>query len=157
MHSAAIHLVIVHDEDAQIAQIVHRPSPCLWRSIATRRRLLTVIEPPMSSTSCLEIVRPSPVPPYFLVEEPSTWLNFSNTDSSLPAGIPGPVSCTEIRIIARAISCDTPFHCDHDIPAERELDGVAHQVGQHLANPSGIPLVSRPFKGGIPIRAVNRP
>ena len=61
----------------------------------------------MRSTSCLEIARPRPVPPYFLVVEPSTWLNFSNTESILSAGMPGPVSRTEIRIRARAASRDS--------------------------------------------------
>jgi hypothetical protein len=55
-------------------------------------RLLTAMEPPMRSTSCLAIASPRPVPPYCLVVEPSTWLNFSNTESSLPAGMPVPVS-----------------------------------------------------------------
>ena len=43
--------------------------------------LSTPISPPNSSTNCLEIASPSPVPPYLRVLEVSAWVNLSNTRS----------------------------------------------------------------------------
>lgn len=61
-------------------------------------QLVTPIDPPMSSTSCFEIARPSPVPPYFRVVEASAWLNFSKMEASFSGGIPMPLSLTDIFI-----------------------------------------------------------
>jgi hypothetical protein len=38
--------------------------------------LTTPISPPISSVSCFEIDKPSPVPPNRRVMEPSAWVNF---------------------------------------------------------------------------------
>ena len=40
--------------------------------------LRTPIFPPIISTSCLEIARPNPVPPYLRVVEPSAWVKAWN-------------------------------------------------------------------------------
>jgi len=53
------------------------------------------ISPPMSSTSCLDIVVPSPVPPYFRVVEPSAWEKLSKIVPCFSLAIPIPVSFTE--------------------------------------------------------------
>ena len=53
------------------------------------------ISPPMASTSCLQIVRPNPLPPYLRVVDPSAWVNLSKIDFCWSSGIPIPVSCTE--------------------------------------------------------------
>src|SRR5690242_18774927 len=42
------------------------------KRLPTAGSLSTPISPPSSSTSCLEIESPSPVPPYFRVLDPST-------------------------------------------------------------------------------------
>ena len=53
--------------------------------------------PPINSTNCLQMASPSPVPPYFLVVEPSActkgWNNFPNALGAIPM----PVSATENR------------------------------------------------------------
>ncbi len=56
--------------------------------------LVSVIAPPIISTSCLLIARPSPVPPYRRVVEPSSWANDSKTCCCLRGEIPIPVSIT---------------------------------------------------------------
>lgn len=57
--------------------------------------LCTQIRPPMSSTSRFEILRPSPVPPYWRVVEVSTCKNHSKIALCFSVGIPIPVSRTE--------------------------------------------------------------
>ena len=42
-------------------------------------RLSTAIVPPIISTSCLEMARPSPVPPYLRVVELSAWVKAVNS------------------------------------------------------------------------------
>ena len=56
--------------------------------------LSTPIWPPINSTNCLEIARPKPVPPYFLVVEASTWVKDWNSFFWSPGAIPIPVSLT---------------------------------------------------------------
>jgi len=51
--------------------------------------------PPISSTNFLEMVIPRPVPPSFLVEEPSIWRKDSKTFGISISFIPTPVSFTE--------------------------------------------------------------
>ena len=60
--------------------------------------LVTLISPPISAMSCLEIANPNPVPPNFLVVEPSSWVNARKIWSSLLLLIPMPVSFTSKRI-----------------------------------------------------------
>ena len=49
-----------------------------------------------------EMASPRPVPSWRRVDEPSTWLNFSNTSCSLSAGMPMPVSVTAILSLVRS-------------------------------------------------------
>src|SRR5690606_31251902 len=62
------------------------PSP-RWES--------TQMRPPCISTIRLEIDRPSPVPPFFLVAELSACWNSSKILPRSASEMPGPVSCTE--------------------------------------------------------------
>ncbi len=52
------------------------------------------ISPPIISTSCCEIARPRPVPPYLRVIEPSAWLKDWNRRASCSSSMPMPVSLT---------------------------------------------------------------
>ena len=61
--------------------------------------LETLISPPISSTSCLEIGKPSPVPPYFRVVEVSACSNGAKILPRFSLAMPIPVSCTSIRRI----------------------------------------------------------
>ena len=75
MQDAAVGLVVVHDEHAQVAQARadcrgRRPPSGLFSSFVVNQNvepspgsLLTPISPPIISTSCLLMARPSPVPP----------------------------------------------------------------------------------------------
>jgi len=83
MQHAPVHFVVVHDERAQASQVGQRNGAAWgWASRVNSRvnqkvepwpgRLSTPIEPPINSTSCLEIAKPSPVPPYLRVVEAST-------------------------------------------------------------------------------------
>ena len=87
----AVRGVVVDDEDPGARQTV-RPRCRRSRRSTTASRirgkperralpgaLSTPISPPISSTSCLEIARPSPVPPYLRVVEPSAWANGWNS------------------------------------------------------------------------------
>mmetsp|Transcript_14542 Transcript_14542/g.20268 ORF Transcript_14542/g.20268 Transcript_14542/m.20268 type:complete len:200 (-) Transcript_14542:1169-1768(-) len=56
--------------------------------------LSTQILPCIASTIRWQIARPSPVPPYFLVHEESTWLNAEKIKSCFSFGMPIPVSDT---------------------------------------------------------------
>src|ERR1700753_3453703 len=53
-----------------------------------------VIEPCMSVASCLQILKPRPVPLYFLVSCMSPWKNGSKMRSCKYDGMPTPVSLT---------------------------------------------------------------
>ncbi len=68
-----------------------------WKRLPTPGVLLTLMVPPISSTSCLEMVRPRPVPPYLREIEPSAWLNDWNSLASCSSFMPIPVSLTEKR------------------------------------------------------------
>ena len=50
------------------------------------------------------MANPNPVPPYFLVVEESTCMNFSKSDPTFSGGMPMPVSFTETRIWAPFLS-----------------------------------------------------
>ncbi len=57
---------------------------------------LTLIVPPIESTSFFVIASPRPVPPYLRVVELSAWVNASNSLSVAWGAIPIPVSWTSI-------------------------------------------------------------
>ena len=56
--------------------------------------LSTQIRPPISSTSRLQMVRPSPVPPYLRVVEPSAWRERLEQPAACSGVMPMPVSRT---------------------------------------------------------------
>ena len=61
------------------------------------KALSTPIVPPISSTSCFEIVKPRPVPPCLRVVEPSACENDSKMRVCASLDTPMPVSCTSKR------------------------------------------------------------
>ena len=65
-----------------------------WKREPRPGSLSTVMRPPISSTSCAEIERPRPVPPYSRVVEPSAWANASKISCCFSRGMPMPVSAT---------------------------------------------------------------
>ena len=88
--------------------------------------LSTQIVPPISSTSCCEIARPRPVPPYLRVVEPSAWVKAWKSAPRFSGGMPMPVSRDleaqrDARRPRRSASVDAHRH----LAALGELDGVA--------------------------------
>ncbi len=65
-------------------------------------RLSHEIRPPINSTSCLEMARPSPVPPNSRVVDSSAWVKGLNNRSQTSFSIPIPVSLTEKRTFVKA-------------------------------------------------------
>ena len=94
---------------------------------------------PSARTSLAEIARPSPVPPYRRVVEPSACANGSKIVSLLlggdaDAGV-GDGEAERRRRRRRAASSATVHD---DLAALGELDGVADQVDQDLPQPAGV-------------------
>ena len=100
--------------------------------------LSTQIRPPMSSTSLAEIVRPRPEPPNRRVVEPSACSNGWKIVSSFSTGMPMPVSATEKRRTALLVREFLEINGHENFAAFGELDGVADQVDQNLAQPAGV-------------------
>ena len=91
------------------------------------------------------------MPPNRRVVEPSACSNGSKIVSSFSAGMPIPVSATAKRrmtLLARRVS-SRPTD-DDDLAALGELDGVADQVDQDLAQPAGVADQSVGNVGGDP-------
>ena len=59
--------------------------------------LCTEMVPPIRSTSCLEMVRPSPVPPYLRAVSEPAWVNDSKICSTYSGAMPMPVSLISKR------------------------------------------------------------
>lgn len=67
--------------------------------------LCSSMVPPMDSTSDLQMLRPRPLPPYFLDVLVSAWLNGLNSLCSCWAGMPIPVSWIQkVRCVAVSVS-----------------------------------------------------
>ena len=113
----------------------------------TSGSLSTLIDPPISLTSCSEIASPSPVPPYFRVVEVSICENALKRRSCFSGGIPMPVSRTSNPRVSfpSASDCYKP-DTDEDLAFFGELDGVADEVGDDLSQAKVIAL----DKGGHP-------
>ncbi len=95
--------------------------------------LSTPIRPPIISTSFDEIARPSPVPPNRRVVEPSTCSNGSKTALQLVGGDADP-GVGDIESEDDLVKAGVFHrHIDDDLAAVGELDGVADQVDQDLA------------------------
>src|SRR5581483_9519800 len=75
---------------------VGRPNCATKRKVAPAPgSLSTHIRPPIRDTSCEQMVSPSPVPPYFRVDDVSACENASKIVACLSSEIPMPVSATE--------------------------------------------------------------
>ena len=104
--------------------------------------LSTVILPPIRATSRAAMVRPRPVPPYLRVVEVSSCSKARKIVSCLSGGMPMPVSRTVNRrptlAARRPATSHVDFHAHDHLALVGELDGVAHQVEQHLSQPAGV-------------------
>ena len=104
--------------------------------------LLTSRVPPMRLTILAAIDSPRPVPPKRREVEPSACVNASKMSACLSAGMPIPVSRTEAR--TRTVPGGSPgtrrrlFDVHAHAAFGGELDGVAHQIHQHLAEAARI-------------------
>ena len=89
---APVRGVVVDDEDRQVSQIdrvrngrrrggafATAKLAVKWNVLPLPASLSTQRRPPISCTSCDEMVRPSPVPPYVRVVEPSACVKASKT------------------------------------------------------------------------------
>ena len=56
--------------------------------------LISRMSPLINLRSCLTIESPKPLPPYFLVNDPSAWVKLSKINCCLSSGTPIPVSVT---------------------------------------------------------------
>ena len=95
------------------------------------------IDPPISSTRCLEIARPSPVPPVLLACTRSPWKKGVNSRSRVDSGMPGPVSATSKRI--RGPAWEPIRRRLRVIPPSRvNFTGVLEKVDDDLPQPPRI-------------------
>ena len=83
------------------------------------------------------MARPSPVPSWRRVDEPSTCANFSNTFCSFSAGMPMPVSSTRTLSWTSAID-DLAADIDQHMALFGELHRIAEQIGDDLAEAAGV-------------------
>ncbi len=65
-----------------------------WKVLPWPTSLSTQMRPPIIWTSCEQIARPRPVPPYLRVVEASAWAKASKISRCFSAGMPMPVSLT---------------------------------------------------------------
>ena len=99
--------------------------------------LSTHIVPPISSASSLLMARPSPVPPYLRVVLLSAWLNFWNS-RLLPCFAQADAGVAHRKVQQRAVLALFGRHAQHHLAGFGELDGVAEQVEQDLAQPGDV-------------------
>ncbi len=140
------------------APVIRRSSCTVqWKVLPRPGSLLTPISPPMASTMRFDRASPSPLPapasPGF------TWEKGRKSRACPSALMPTPVSRTSTRMVTVSGGVGTTggWGCpadgrageprgegrdergaQDDLPARRELEGVAHQVHQHLAQAGGI-------------------
>ena len=109
-----------------------------WNVLPRPTSLSSQISPPIIWTSRAEIARPSPVPPYLRVVDVSAWEKALKSFCCLSGGMPMPVSLTAK---CRQTSCsvrDSHLDPEHHLPRFGELDGVADQVDDDLAQAVGV-------------------
>ena len=94
--------------------------------------------PPISFTSWEQIARPSPVPPYFRVIERSACSKASKITCCFSGGMPIPVSETAKRELRLVLAASLGLHMKHNFSLLGELDGVANEVEDDLAQPGRI-------------------
>ena len=84
------------------------------------------------------MARPSPVPPKRRVVDASAWANASKMSRLLSAAMPMPVSWTATRNVTRVGGHRLGVDAHRDFAALGELDRVADQVDEDLAEPAGV-------------------
>src|SRR5262249_28877132 len=103
----AVVLLVFDDKDALAHAAPLRSSVLTgnstWKVEPRPSSDFTQMRPPCNSTMRLAIARPTPVPPFFLVLELSTWWNSLKIRSCSDAAIRGPVSATATQNIALAL------------------------------------------------------
>ncbi len=144
--------VVVHDQNQQALQT--RRLDSRWLDLGAARHaeargevksaalahfsLSTQMRPPIMPTKRLDIVRPRPLPPKRRVMELSACSNGVNIAFSFSDGMPMPESrtakCRQTSSSVRSMSST----CAHHLALFRELDRVADQVGEDLAQPAGV-------------------
>ncbi len=118
--------------------------------------LSTWICPPISSTSCLEMVRPRPVPPNRRVVEPSAWRNDSKIRGSCSGLMPMPVSFTANSMTASSpLSSITSTRSDTS-PAVVNLMALPIRLTSTWRSLPASPKKERGRSGGSE-QAISRP
>ena len=144
--------VVIDDQDAKTDHLRRfRDHPALTgiglffqiphgkkRSSLVPARSPTRISPFINPTSFLEMTSPRPVPPYFRVVEPSAWLNASKSRFCPFSSMPMPVSRTSKRRIACVVGFADAGDGDDHLAVAGELDRVADEIVEDLAQSSGI-------------------
>ena len=93
------------------------------------------MRPPIRSTSVLEIARPSPVPPYRRVVDPSACVNASKTAAlTIGRDADARVGDREVQH-ASDLGVRSARDAHSDAPVLGELDRVADEIRQHLPQP----------------------
>ena len=167
---APVRGVVVDDEDGQVSQIdrvgnrrhgggavTSAKLAVKWNVLPLPASLSTQRRPPISCTSCDEMVRPSPVPPYVRVMEPSACVKASKTllltvqrdaDARVPDG----------EVQHDVLWCRRlPRHAKHDLALVGELDGVPEQIDENLAQASGVASQRRAVRPRRHPRSVRGP
>ena len=85
-----------------------------------------------------EIARPRPVPPYLRVVEPSAWANGSKIARCLSGDADAGVANREVQHGAPVGLRSRSFDAQDHLAALGELDGVADQVDEDLAQPARV-------------------
>ena len=104
-----------------------------WKRLPCPTSLSTQIRPPMSPTNWEQMASPRPVPPNRRVVELSAWVKASKIDRCLSAGIPSPVSVTQKFRPTWSSPHWLGRDLDDHLAVLGELDRIAHQVDDHLA------------------------
>ena len=146
--------VVVHDEDRHVPEMRHprvrrlrrqAPAPAgrsndtvKWNVLPLPGSLSSQMRPPSSATRFVEIARPRPVPPYLRVVEPSAWMNGLKIAACCSCGTPMPVSDTLNRSTASTVCLRLGFDGQHHLAVLGELDGVADEIRDDLAQAAGV-------------------
>ena len=105
-------------------------------------RLLTLIFPSISSTSCLQMARPRPVPPYFRVVVESACSNGTKIRPRFSGEIPMPVSCTSICRTRRPALSGSLARRTETPPAEVNFSALPIRLVSICRSLPGSPCIS---------------
>ena len=146
----AIGRVVIDDEDPEVAQVVRGRGDRLdsvatipnratkWNWLPLPGSLSSHMRPSIISTSCVEMVRPRPVPPYRRVVDASACTNAPKISHCFSSGMPMPVSRTVKRRRTSSVPRSSTDDVDADFAFVRELDRVAHEIEDDLSKPPGV-------------------